>query len=78
MRAVFLLACSFAASACLGVAMAQAQSPNPNPSPQGKACQQKCYNEEKQCEANLPRPTPQPQYYACTNAYGQCMLACPQ
>jgi len=76
MRAVFLAACNLAATACLGVAMAQ--SPNTNPSPAGKACQLKCYNEEKQCESQLPNPASTTQYYKCTNAYGQCMVACPQ
>jgi hypothetical protein len=75
MRTVLLLACSLAATACWGVAMAQV--PNPNPSAQGKACQLKCYNEEKQCEARLPNPASTTQYYACTGAYGQCMQACP-
>jgi hypothetical protein len=76
MRTVFLLACSLAATAGLGVALAQ--SPNPNPSPAGKACQLKCYNEEKQCEARLPNPASTTQYYACTGTYGTCMQACPQ
>ena len=73
---IVVLAFSLLVMASLGVAQAQ-NAPNPRPSPAGQQCQQKCYSEEKACEARLPNPATTTQYYACTNAYASCMTACP-